>query len=69
VKTFIDPSAKFGLKFDDHESDEMVLDLDDIEGAETPDDEAPEDEPPTGTDGGKTQSSADVVSLDRFRKT
>jgi hypothetical protein len=69
VKTFIDPSAKFGLKFDDHESDEMVLDLDDIEGAETPDDGAPADEPPTGTNGGKTHPSADVVSLDRFRKT
>jgi hypothetical protein len=67
VKTFIDPSAKFGLKFDDHESDEMVLDLEDIEDAE--DAETPDDEPPAGPSGGKTQASADVVNLDRFRKT
>ena len=71
VKTFIDPSAKFGLKFDDHESDEMVLDLDDIEDiedGETPDDEPPE-ESPDGPGGDKPRSSADVVNLDRFRKT
>jgi hypothetical protein len=71
VKTFIDPSAKFGLKFDDHESDEMVLNLDDIENIE--DGETPDDEPPGGTPdgsgGAKPRSSADVVNLDRFRKT
>ena len=67
VKTFIDPSAKFGLKFDDHESDEMVLDLDDIEDIE--DGETPDDEPPAGAGGDKPRSSADVVNLDRFRKT
>jgi hypothetical protein len=70
VKTFIDPSAKFGLKFDDHESDEMVLDLDDIEAienSEPPDDEPPEGSP-DGPSGGKPRSTADVVSLDRFRK-
>lgn len=72
VKTFIDPSAKFGLKFDDHESDEMVLDLDDIEDNGASDEEPPEgppDESPDGPSGGKPRSSADVVSLDRFRKT
>jgi hypothetical protein len=71
VKTFIDPSAKFGLKFDDHESDEMVLNLDDIEGIESG--ETPDDEPPGGAPDGpggdKPRSSADVVNLDRFRKT
>ncbi len=67
VKTFIDPSAKFGLKFDDHESDEMVLDLDDIEDIE--DGETPDDEPPAGPGGDKPRASADVVNLDRFRKT
>ena len=70
VKTFIDPSAKFGLKFDDHESDEMVLNLDDIEGIE--DGETPDGEPPEGSPddpgGDKPRSSADVVNLDRFRK-
>ncbi|HSF96459.1 MAG TPA: ClpXP protease specificity-enhancing factor SspB [Thermohalobaculum sp.] len=74
VKTFVDPSAKFGLKFDDHESDEMVLDVDDIaderaadQGARDAVEGAPEDDP-DGTDGGKPRTSADVVSLDRFRK-
>ncbi len=74
VKTFIDPSAKFGLKFDDHDSDEMVLDLDDIEKLEgIEDSETPDDEPPEGSPdepgGDKPRSSADVVNLDRFRKT
>ena len=67
VKTFIDPSAKFGLKFDDHESDAMVLDIDDIEDIE--DGETPDDEPPAGPGGDKPHASAEVVSLDRFRKT
>jgi len=69
VKTFIDPSAKFGLKFDDHESDESVLELDEIEGEIAGDDGVPEDEPPADPDGEKPRSSADVVSLDRFRKS
>ncbi|MFK7941498.1 MAG: SspB family protein [Paracoccaceae bacterium] len=55
VKTFVDPSVKFGLKFDPQEPDEeeipsIVLDTGEEESA------APE--------GG----SADVVSLDSFRK-
>jgi len=65
VKTFIDPSAKFGLKFDDHESDEMVLDLEEI--AESSESEG-DDEPPAGPEDGKPKRPADVVSLDRFRK-
>ena len=70
VKTFIDPSAKFGLKFDDRESDEMVLNLEDIENIEHIEDgETPDDEPPAGPGGGKPHPSADVVNLDRFRKT
>lgn len=69
VKTFIDPSAKFGLKFDDHESDEIVLDLDDIEDEDDANGETPDDEPPSGPKGDKPQPSADVVNLDRFRKS
>jgi len=65
VKTFIDPSAKFGLKFDDHESDEIVLSLNEIEtGGDADDDDTlpkPTDDKPRGT--------GDVVNLDRFRKT
>ena len=67
VKTFIDPAAKFGLKFDDHDSDEIMLNLEEIaasaaeaDGDNDPD-PAPKDDKPKGP--------ADVVNLDRFRKT
>jgi hypothetical protein len=66
VKTFIDPSAKFGLKFDDRENDEMVLSLDDIESGDFADDN--NDTPPEPT-GGKPGGTGDVVNLDRFRKS
>lgn len=57
VRTFVDPSVKFGLKFDAHDADE---DGDDEE-FEAHDLEADreDDTPPP---------SADVVSLDKFRK-
>jgi len=77
VKTFVDPSAKFGLKFDDQASDEMVLDLDEVEIEDSDDDE--DDGGDASGDGdsrgpgqpegdGPRGGSADVVSLDRFRK-
>lgn len=65
VKTFIDPSAKFGLKFDDHDSDEIVLSLDDIETSDFDED----DDTPPEPAGGKPRGTGDVVNLDRFRKT
>jgi hypothetical protein len=65
VKTFIDPSAKFGLKFDDHDSDEIVLSLDDIESGNVDEDDPTPPEPPDG----KPRGTGDVVSIDRFRKT
>ncbi|KXF90159.1 SspB family protein [Phaeobacter inhibens] len=59
IKTFVDPSVEFGLRFespeDDEEVEEMVAELDDdieIEVEEDPADKKP----------------ADVVSLDSFRK-
>ncbi|AXT34007.1 hypothetical protein D1820_02905 [Phaeobacter sp. LSS9] len=59
IKTFVDPSVEFGLRFetpeDDDEVEEMVAELDDdieIEVEEDPADKKP----------------ADVVSLDSFRK-
>lgn len=58
VKTFIDPSVKFGLKFDDQENED---DEDDAPGGDTGPD-GPDDEPPP------PRGPADVVSLDRFRK-
>lgn len=53
VLTFVDPSVEFGLKFDATEAD---FDEDD-------EDEATESEPP------EPRGSADVVSLDQFRKS
>ena len=56
VRTFVDPSVKFGLKFDGHDPDEEDLviveeDEDALEGEET-----------------ERANSADVVNLDQFRK-
>lgn len=59
VATFVDPSVRFGLKFDDHDPDEAG-DFDG--GASEEEREAVEDEP-------EGAGSADVVSLDTFRKT
>lgn len=52
VKTFVDPSVEFGLRFDGHEKSE---DSDDAEIGE--EDEADEEE-----------HDAEIVSLDKFRK-
>ncbi len=67
VRTFVDPSVKFGLKFDGHEAGEGELDAvmpeeDEEELAATP---PPDERPARKPEGG---ASADVVSLDRFRK-
>lgn len=67
VTTFIDPSVKFGLKFDDHDPDEMVeFDQNAQAGADGRHARASdEDDEPDGDDG----PGADVVRLDTFRKT
>ena len=71
VRTFVDPSVRFGLKFDAHEAGEADLD------ALLPDEdrEDGEEEPPHAPEPGKPSeprreggAGADVVSLDRFRK-
>lgn len=62
VKTFIDPAAKFGLKFDSQSREDMLLELDEATG------DATEEEAP-GPDGDKPKGSGEVVSLDRFRKS
>lgn len=57
VRTFVDPSVEFGLRFESHaESDDE--DEDDLD---TEDDDDNDDEPPT-------PHNAQVVSLDKFRK-
>ena len=60
VRTFVDPSVKFGLKFDGHDADEDETQddrelMDDDPAPEDPDEDAP-------------GPGADVVSLDKFRK-
>jgi hypothetical protein len=77
VNTFVDPSAKFGLKFDDQASDELLLELEQVRIEDSPDDDGDDDDDggdggdggqPREPDGDGPRSSADVVSLDRFRK-
>ena len=58
VRTFVDPSVKFGLKFDAHDPDEP----DEVEFEDPEDDGEEDDEPETRRPG------ADVVPLDKFRK-
>lgn len=53
VRTFVDPSVEFGLRFESH------VEEDDEDEAE--DDEGDDDDPPPHHD-------AEVVSLDKFRK-
>ena len=62
VATFVDPSVRFGLKFDDHDPDEAGDFEGGVPGDESNDAEAGEDEQ-------ESAGSADVVSLDTFRKT
>ena len=61
IKTFVDPSVEFGLRF---ESQEEASDEKDEEVAEAPMDEMVE--PADEADGKKRD--AEVVSLDQFRK-
>lgn len=60
VRTFVDPSVKFGLKFDAQDPDDSEPEFEAIENLETQDDVVEKPARPEG---------ADVVSLDKFRKT
>jgi hypothetical protein len=72
VRTFVDPSVKFGLKFDAYEAGETDIDAilpEDDEGDDERGEEAPvEPREPRGPHPRESGGSADVVSLDRFRK-
>jgi hypothetical protein len=57
IKTFVDPSVEFGLRFETHEDDDDDDDNDD----DTSDDTSPDDDEPPHKD-------ADIVSLDSFRR-
>ncbi|AKO97078.1 hypothetical protein MALG_01909 [Marinovum algicola DG 898] len=58
IKTFVDPSVEFGLRFETQEEDEQSL-------AALPDED---DTPDTEVDGAEDKHDAEVVSLDSFRK-
>lgn len=58
LRTFVDPSVEFGLRFETQDEDDEVEDEDDAE-----DDVPEEDDDDTPPDGG-----AKVVSLDKWRK-
>ena len=65
VRTFVDPSVKFGLKFDGHEADEQeVPDPDEIEVQEPEVDFSSVED----GDGDGGDDDGRVVSLDHFRK-
>lgn len=53
VRTFVDPSVEFGLRFETHEDDE---------DEEDEDDDGPDDDPTP------PQQDAQIVRLDKFRK-
>jgi hypothetical protein len=68
VRTFVDPSVRFGLKFDPHEAGEGDLDgffPEEAEDDAPAEDDGPDETPPPRREPGP---GADVVSLDRFRK-
>lgn len=54
VRTFVDPSVEFGLRFETHDDDE------DEDSEEDGDDDGDDDPPP--------HQDAQIVSLDKFRK-
>ena len=68
IKTFVDPSVEFGLRFEAHEDgdadeDAPIAKLDPAPEQGVP---KPKTQPPKSNGSGK---DADVVSLDSFRKT
>lgn len=68
VRTFVDPSVRFGLKFDPYEAGEADLDALLETDDDAPAEAAKEAEKGSGAGSGASGSGADVVSLDRFRK-
>ena len=61
IRTFVDPSVEFGLRFEQQDGED---------GADTSDDDAPApDKTIPGTEGTQeTPKDAEIVSLDSFRK-
>ena len=63
IKTFVDPSVEFGLRFETQDDED-----DDEEETASDDDETKGDNDDTATDDNGSRKDADVVSLDSFRK-
>ncbi|MEM0945878.1 MAG: ClpXP protease specificity-enhancing factor SspB [Pseudomonadota bacterium] len=61
IRTFVDPSVEFGLRFETQEDDDDVLDTDLTTAGEAPATSAKDDEAGPHRD-------AEIVSLDKFRK-
>jgi uncharacterized protein len=57
IKTFVDPSVEFGLRFDAHPAEDGGTDNGDTAAAPSP-----------AAPGGSGGSAGEVVSLDKFRK-
>jgi hypothetical protein len=66
ITRFVDPSVKFGLKFDAHEASETDAEF---PGEEPLEDEAEEPVVEDDREPETTGAGAEVVSLDKFRKT
>ncbi|HCQ66928.1 MAG TPA: hypothetical protein DIU07_18085 [Rhodobacteraceae bacterium] len=60
IRTFVDPSVEFGLRFETQDSED--------EAEEAADATAPEEVPMEDADDDDAKKDADVVSLDSFRK-
>lgn len=58
IKTFVDPSVEFGLRFETQDEEEDTAE----------DESSAEEEPPSQTTDEAEHKDADVVSLDSFRK-
>ncbi|WP_146587802.1 SspB family protein [Puniceibacterium confluentis] len=70
IKTFVDPSVEFGLRFETHEEedDDEVDAEDSAETAGEAKPAAPAAKPKLGSSAKADKKDADVVSLDSFRK-
>ena len=74
IKTFVDPSVEFGLRFESQEDDEVVEGPDeDLDDTSTNDEPVHLPDPKPATNGEKSGDQddgkeAEIVSLDSFRK-
>ena len=71
IKTFVDPSVEFGLRFEsqlDEDAEDEDKGLDTVPMAQVPAKSDTKDDASDEDAGDDTQKDADIVSLDSFRK-